>query len=448
MSAVIVFEELRLPLELYGACLVFLLPFAGRRNCLPLRAATGVLGGCALALLYFVIFVDKLNPHFPTLQGIWYPLIGLTGVLFSRLCFVLSWSDALYINVAAYASQHLVYALLHEYLARILLPGLLQSLPLYVLLSVLFCAAFYSLIYLLFARQLKKCGGQLVPDTPRTVVFYVALYLVMIVAMSFFQSFFVASDFAGHSIFWLGGVFTALFTLMMEYSLFLSSSALRENLLLQQELESRAKYYEMSKEQIEIINRKCHDLKHTLQALKRSGDDDRERYIEDAERSVIFYKRLTPSDSSVLNTILAEKGLVCEEEHIDLQCAIDHVDLSFVRVPDLYAILGNALDNALEYVRTLDDPEQRLISLRIQKRMSFVSIQVANPYLGPALREGQLPKTSKDNSRHEHGYGLRSIRALSEQYGGGMEVSTEGGIFTVQVLIPIPEGKSREGGRE
>ena len=73
---------------------------------------------------------------------------------------------------------------------------------------------------------------------------------------------------------------------------------------------------------------------------------------------------------------------------------MDDVDLSFIRLPDLYAILGNAIDNAIEYVQEQSDPNMRTISLRISKNRQFVGIQVTNPYAGEALSPWELPKRS------------------------------------------------------
>ena len=36
-----------------------------------------------------------------------------------------------------------------------------------------------------------------------------------------------------------------------------------------------------------------------------------------------------------------------------------------------------------------------------------------------------------------HGFGMKSIRYLAEKYGGMMEYSAEGGLFTMQIMIPV-----------
>ena len=201
-------------------------------------------------------------------------------------------------------------------------------------------------------------------------------------------------------------------------------------------LRDSERYYTHSKELIDLINRTCHDLKHQLQALRQVSDEERQQFIEATNQNIQLYHQLVNTDSEVLNTILAEKSLYCSNRRIRLSCAIDSVRLDFVSVPDLYTILGNAIDNAIECVSQLADAEKRVISLTIQSRNSFVSIQTNNYCPGPlALREG-LPMTTKSDTVR-HGFGLKSIRYLAEKYGGSMCVEEKDHVFTLQVMLPI-----------
>lgn len=78
----------------------------------------------------------------------------------------------------------------------------------------------------------------------------------------------------------------------------------------------------------------------------------------------------------------------------------------------------------------------RAISMRIEQKNMFIGIQIANPYTGEKLISDELPKTHKDDAAN-HGFGMKSIRYLAEKYGGHMEFSTAGGLFTLQILLPV-----------
>ena len=99
MSAVYVFEELRLPLELLAASLCLLLPFGSRRRPFWPRVFLGLLVGTGLALLFFPIFQDKETPRLGYLSVFWYGLLALYPVAFARACFVIGFCDALYFAV-------------------------------------------------------------------------------------------------------------------------------------------------------------------------------------------------------------------------------------------------------------------------------------------------------------------------------------------------------------
>ena len=63
---------------------------------------------------------------------------------------------------------------------------------------------------------------------------------------------------------------------------------------------------------------------------------------------------------------------------VQITCVADGALLNFMHVMDICTIFGNALDNALESVIMLTDPQKRLIHVTVSAQRSFVSIQVLN----------------------------------------------------------------------
>lgn len=434
-SPLLAFEEIRLPIELYTAGLIFLIPMAEKKNHFLPRVIVCFIVGAAISMLFFPVFGDKANPAHPYLIGLWYPFIGLTAVGFSKACFHIGWADAFFIDICAYCTQDIVYVLINELVARFWLPALRDHLFIYIAASAFCCAAIFSIVCTIFAGQLHKTEGRFMDDTAKNIAVYILFYVLMIVMFSFFQGMFNNMQFASHEMTAPFEILICVFILTTLYSTVTTRNAFAESAKLQQFINNSAKYYEMSKEQVEIINRKCHDLKHTLKALEAADEDERKDYIQEAKQNIMFYQQLVHSDNEVINTILAEKSLLCGEKNISLSCSIDSVDLSFIKLTDLYALLGNALDNAIEYVDQNNRAQDRAISLRITRNNTFLSIQVVNPYHGSAIPEGKLPHTSKKNSA-DHGYGLKSIRYLSKQYGGEMGIYTADGLFTLQIVLP------------
>ena len=137
----------------------------------------------------------------------------------------------------------------------------------------------------------------------------------------------------------------------------------------------------------------------------------------------------------MLDTILTSKSLHCQQNGIQLTCVADGAALDFMDVMDLSALFGNALDNAIEGVSLLPDTEQRLIHLAVARQKGFVSIRLENRCRDSLHVEKGLPRTTKAE-KGLHGYGLKSIQATVEKYGGSVTVHAESGWFELRILIP------------
>ena len=107
------------------------------------------------------------------------------------------------------------------------------------------------------------------------------------------------------------------------------------------------KQYTVSQETIDIINRKCHDLKHQIRTLQTMQESpERDAYFAEAERAIMIYDTRIDTGNKALNTVLMEKGLYCQSHDIQLTCMPSGDSLDFMQVADIYALFGNALDNA------------------------------------------------------------------------------------------------------
>lgn len=205
------------------------------------------------------------------------------------------------------------------------------------------------------------------------------------------------------------------------------------NLLLKKEQEQ----YELSKENIALINQKCHDLKHQIRGIRKSNKEEMEQYLEEMEDSIRVYEAIVKTGNEVLDTILTEKSLYCKEREITVSCVADGSQLDFINTIDLYAILGNALDNAIEAVEKFKHKEMRQIDVMIYRQQNFLVMNIVNPIKENLVYEEELPVSTKGDKRF-HGFGLRSVRYLVKKYDGVLTVSEEDGCFSLRILIPIP----------
>ncbi|WP_443742068.1 ATP-binding protein, partial [Tractidigestivibacter sp.] len=124
---------------------------------------------------------------------------------------------------------------------------------------------------------------------------------------------------------------------------------------------------------------------------------------------------------------------------ITLSCIADGSALAFMDPVDIYSLVGNALDNSLDAVRKVDDPEKRAIGLVARRTGGMLTLNVTNYFDGTVTMVDGLPKTTAADPTG-HGLGTRSMRDVAEKYGGTVTFSSDGDVFHVNVLVPIPEG--------
>lgn len=209
------------------------------------------------------------------------------------------------------------------------------------------------------------------------------------------------------------------------------------NLLWKKEQEQ----YKLTTDNIALINQRSHDLKHQIKALRHASREEFDKYLDEMEDSVLIYDAIVKTGNEVLDTILTEKSLYCKDKGIQVSCVADGSQMSFINTVDLYALLGNALDNAIEAVEKFEEIEKRQIDVIVYRQQNFLVINVINPISEELVYdEEELPITTKGDKKL-HGFGLRSMRHIVWKYDGFLNINEEDGCFSMKVLMPIPSEK-------
>ncbi len=347
------------------------------------------------------------------------------------LCFRLPLRETFYGTSCAYLTQHLAYCF-----HRLLFPQVLDNTTAgYNLGYLLIYGLVYLVAYYAFARHMLTDGEYLVKGAYSLGTTVSALSVSLVLSA-------VAQE--------LRMVDGTLYPVCLLYAMACCTFVLwiqvnqkrrlddQRKLDMQEQLWLQHKaQYEISTENVELINRKCHDLKHQIAALRSISDQgQRDRSIQELERSVMIYDAMVETGNDVLDTVLTEKSLLCEQRGITLTCVADGACLSFMDAVDIYALFGNALDNAIEAVSTLTSEELRTIAVMVFARANLVFLQIENYYDGSLKGEGDLPETTKAQEPGYHGFGLKSIRYTAEKYGGFLTIQSEDNVFLLRVTIP------------
>lgn len=226
--------------------------------------------------------------------------------------------------------------------------------------------------------------------------------------------------------------------LVMEYHVLRENNLKHEQELMEQLLQMANSQQKSAREAIDIINIKCHDLKHQIRAMARMEDaQTRSDYMREIQEAVSIYDATYHTGCKALDYVLREKALLFNERNVEFSCMADGSLIDFMAPADVYALMGNALDNALESV--IQEAEgERVISLQIRRRDEMALVHLENRCSRePEFQDG-LPVTVKKD-KNQHGFGVRSIRYIVEKYDGELFMSARNGRFYLDILFEIRE---------
>lgn len=400
-----------------------------RKERFVLRTATCIGSFYALTLLFMILLPVEMS----LLRVIW-RVIGMPVLLvFIYNCWNLSLSLSLYYAMWAFMSWQLMCEL---WLGAIsVLQYMNQSTPVVeLILSLAIFAIGNLLIRWTLARWMPEDSKEKLG--PRQ----------LISAIVIFSAFEVVGYTPGIDVYEPGDnkwLLIYLTQLLLGVILYLQSEMFKKSAM-RQELEvmnmlwkKEQEQYELSKENIALINQKCHDLKHQVRAIRSMNKEEIDAYLNEMEESIEIYESIVKTGNEVLDTILTEKSLYCKERGITVSCVADGSQMGFINTIDLYAILGNALDNAIEAVEKFKHKEKRQIDVMIYRQQQFLVINIVNPTKEIPTFGEELPKTTKKDRFH-HGFGLKSIQYMVKKYDGNLNVSVEDGCFSLKILVPIP----------
>lgn len=355
-------------------------------------------------------------------------------IFFLHTCWNITWSVAAYYSVWGYMSWQLLYEIF------MMIGSVFGQLWIQKeMLGYFICGMVFVVGYLLVAITIAKW----MPDSAQKKIGPRQLGSALVIFVTFEIVGFAPGNVEMNpgdgrwASLYLTQIMLALI-LYLQSELFKKSSMRQEFVAMNMLWKKEQEQYRLSKENIALINQKCHDLKHQIRAIRNCSKEDIDQYLDEMEDSIRIYEAIVKTGNEVLDTILTEKSLYCKERGITVSCVADGSQMDFINPIDLYAILGNALDNAMEAVEKFKHQEKRQIDVMIYRQQNFLVMNVINPIKGNLVYEEELPVSTKGDKRF-HGFGLKSIRYIVKKYDGFLNISEEDGCFSLKILIPIPK---------
>lgn len=177
-----------------------------------------------------------------------------------------------------------------------------------------------------------------------------------------------------------------------------------------------------------------HDMKHYFTAAAELISDGRSNDAKEYIESVIKEK-INPASavintgSAVVDAALNNKITACARNDIEIKCMIDTQFIGINDI-DISILLSNMLDNAISGC----DMSEPKIELVMKSKKNFTYITVKNKINTSVLADNPDLLTKKED-KHEHGFGIKSIRNIAEKYEGSAEFSEQEGYFIAEVWI-------------
>lgn len=397
----------------------------------------------SLVTLFFPLSFS--NPFYISLMFIVIFISTLIGMI---ICFDESVWNLLFCAIASYTIQHIAYTLYTIiveifYLDQIM-DYLIANNPYIsndnrggysIITGIAYLTIYFSvywIFYFTFACRIKKNSNLHIKN--RFFLLLSGIIILVDVAFNMITIFNENKDITSYYIESLYNIITCFIALELQFSQ-LSNKKIENELEAYKMLwAERNNQYEMSKKTIDIINIKCHDLKHQIRKIGNYQTINKQN-VEEIEKNLQIYDSSYQTGNKALDVILTEKSLIGNEKSIQFNIIAEGALLNFINPTDIYSLFGNALDNAMEAVSNLKD-DQKTITLIIKKINNMISIHIENYYQGELNMIDGMPKTKKSNTDY-HGYGVLSMKTIIEKYQGIMSIETDNSIFKLNILFMI-----------
>ena len=397
--------------------------FLNKRERYPLRLLLTSIG--CLAAAYFFPLLDFGIVVTGSIMFLSLFLISGVGIF---LCYSENLWSIFFCCVTGYTMQHLassfdsLLGLAFPSVPDLVMQGITLIIP-------------YAVCYFIFSKDIRRLKKINIDNKQLLLLSTVGLFVYVVLGLVIMTLSLDNPQPEYEMLLHFSKALASVLILCLEFGLLSNKSLEIELSVVSQMLQEREKQYEASRDNIDIINQKCHDLRHQIRTLRKGAAVVDSAALKEIEKAVDIYDAAVKTGNAALDVILTEKSLLCEKNGIVLTCMADGSTIDFMAPGDVYSLFGNALDNAVEAVIRISEAEKRNIGVSVKAKGMMISIHVENCLEGTLTFENGLPQTNKED-KYFHGFGMKSMQTIAEKYGGFLTASTKNGVFNLDIVIP------------
>ena len=221
--------------------------------------------------------------------------------------------------------------------------------------------------------------------------------------------------------------------------------------LLEQEEHSLNRYVEEAKTRYDETKSFRHDIRNHIAVVKnllQSGKlEEAVSYLEDMDDMAEKMSFPCSTNNPVADILMGNKLGIAQSMGIDVDCSLLLPYPCDLKDIDICIVLSNALDNAIQAVKSLDAGIEKYTSSdgSLPAPSGACITGCPNGYIHVSGRiQGDFLMIETRNSFHgkgalKKGTGLSNVKKVAEKYGGAMSIETRGDVFILQVLLIIPQ---------
>lgn len=199
--------------------------------------------------------------------------------------------------------------------------------------------------------------------------------------------------------------------------------------LLEQEEHSLNRYVEEAKARYDETKSFRHDIRNHIAVMKnllQSGKlAEAVSYMADMDDMAEKMSFPCSTNNPVVDILVGNKLGIAKSMGIDADCSLLLPYPCDIKDIDICIVLSNALDNAIQAVKSLDAGIEKYIRVSGRIQGDFLMIEVENSFHG------------KDTFKK--GTGLSNVKKVAEKYGGAMSIEKQENKVVLHVLLILSQ---------
>lgn len=200
----------------------------------------------------------------------------------------------------------------------------------------------------------------------------------------------------------------------------------------------REVYYRGLRQEQAQVRALRHDMGNHLSALlgllERGSRKEAEGYLRQLAGSPALTGRRRFCGNETVDVVLSSKAAALEETGLTADFQVSLPEQLDIPAPELCALLGNALDNAIEGAAGAED---RTVRLRARADKGLLMLRVENALGRPVKRGPDGSFLTTKGERGAHGFGLAGMEEIARRRGGSLEAEAADGRFQLTVCLPL-----------